>query len=33
MSRKSKGAAKHVDELKLVNKNSIKKLVAYAMKI
>ena len=33
MSRKSKGAVKHVDELKLVNDNSIKKLVADAMKI
>ena len=33
MSRKSNGAVKHVDELKLVNENSIKKLVADAMKI
>ena len=33
MSRKSKGAVKHVDELKLVNENSIKKLAADAMKI
>ena len=33
MSRKSTGTVKHVDELKLVNENSIKKLVADAMKI
>ena len=33
MSRKSKGAVKHVDELKLVNENSTKKLVVDAMKI
>ena len=33
MSKKSKRAVKHVDELKLVNENSIKKLVADAMKI
>ena len=33
MSRKSKGAIKHVDELKFANKNSIKKLVADAIKI
>ena len=31
--RKSTGAVRHVDELKLVSENSIKKLIADAMKV